>query len=260
LARSAVGQDIRQAALFLEISRLLAEQSAGKLNSDWEKSLLAAQERFYRYCEFAEHRPVPPNSENNANADETDPRERLQKLQQTNKELAQSHDFETIRLQAEHSVNGLTVRSLPWERSESSGELKGLHCADNRKGYFLSEQGTPTYWQPAEGNTPFRLQLKALRVEEDQHRLGISSLLIVLLLIAWLLSHFPRTVAWLQSLWPEQVCLLAVLGRQIVGHQPVFVVLVFFGVCARLILLTRWGLSIMRSSPSSLANRGQSAS
>jgi hypothetical protein len=76
-------------------------------------------------------------------------------------------------------------------------------------------------------------------------------------LAAWILSYFPRVLTLVQKTWPEQILLLGWLVWQGFDLPLAALPLLGLGLTARLFLLLRWGLGLVRraaaemSSPSS---------
>jgi hypothetical protein len=225
VAESAAAQDLDQAAAYLKLSRLLAEGSPNRIGDSQSEQLQSAQEAFTRSCRAAEYRLAMPTALQEPGLDRSGLLTRLRDLREANRQLARAHHYEPVRLRAEDS-----------SAAESRPPLKGP--VD-----FLAEQGTPTRWRATSADGPPELRLVAVEIEQAEHALGFTGLLLVLVLLAWIVSYFPRVVDWVRALWPEQLALLGLLGSYAFGLHVLVIVPVLLGVGARLILLLRWGLA-----------------
>ncbi len=250
---SAAGQDLRRANAQLLLSGLLSGHAIGKTDDTLGQQLLSAQERFYRYCRYAEYQLDLQGSLGAGAVNGQRLAAWLQQLHAENKQLARTNRFETIRAQAENRAKlPPAFRKLPSAQDDQS------NLATITPGGLLAEQGMPSYWRAEGGTLAPRLQLIPVAVQAKQHALGFSGLLIVLLLLAWIVSYFPRVVSTVRSLWPEQLVLLGLLGWQLLELDLVPVFLVLLGICARLIYLGRWALVLLsrRVQVVASANRG----
>jgi hypothetical protein len=117
-------------------------------------------------------------------------------------------------------------------------------------------RGTPTYWHAGAGSLVPHLQLVAVQFQQTQQALGLSGLVLLLILIGWLLSYFPRLVSWLQALWPEQLILFGGLGWLLLEPSLLFALPVVLGVGARLICVARWWLTILKRSAPAAGSTG----
>jgi hypothetical protein len=235
----AAGQDLRHAAAHLHLSRLLAEQATGQIDAAVGQQLLAAQEDFYRSCRYAEYRLAFVETLEEKGYADADLAGRLRQLQADNQQLAQRYRFESLRSQAENRASRLYPRMPP-----PSGEKTDRDLLVEASGDLLVEEGIPTYWQAGAGMGVPHLRLVAVGVQQTQKALGLSGLLVILVLLAWIVSYFPRIVAWVQAFWPEEMVFLGCLGWLWLGHLA-FPVLCVVGIVARLIYLGRWGLAFL---------------
>jgi hypothetical protein len=223
VADSAIGWELRRAAAQVHLSGVLAEDTRGKADASAQQ-LVAAQEEFYRCCHtvatWLATMDVPTAGSRNSQALST----RLTRLREMNEHRAQVQHFEKVRLQAEKRVAAESAVAAPPS----------------------DEDGALTYWQAGSGSVAPRLRLIAVAEQRTQQAAGLSGLLLLVLLIAWFLSYFPRLVAWLQVFWPEQLVLLGSLGWLTLAPSPAFVLPVVAGLGARLVYWGRWVSAFIR--------------
>ena len=65
-------------------------------------------------------------------------------------------------------------------------------------------------------------------------------MLLLILVGLGILSCLPRTFAWLQKLWPEQLLLLAWVGWYFFAISAIGLALVVLAISARIILTAAW--------------------
>jgi hypothetical protein len=203
------------------------------------QQLLAAQEDFYRSCRYAEYRLAFAEALPEKQRTDADLAGRLQQLQADNQQLAQRYHFESIRSQAENRADRLHART-----PSPSGEKRDHDPFVEASRDLLVEEGIPTYWQAGAGTVVPHLHLVSVQVQRTQQALGLSGLLVVLVLLAWIMSYFPRIVAWVQAFWPEEMVFLGWLGWLWFNHMA-FPILYVAGIVARLIYLGRWGWAFL---------------
>jgi hypothetical protein len=259
---SAGGMDVRRAEALLRLSALLAEQGRDPAGTD-RLQLAGVQRRFYECCrwaaqELAEARTLleedlrrPPltarleqlHESNNTLA------ERLQKLLEQNRQLAQAHGFEELRARAERQARaGASPDSL------AAGQPFALlppAAADADRaagppGGPLPERGTPLHWQGDADTAAPRVALTGFQSGQVKRALAGSLLLVVVLLVAWVVAQYPGVLGWVRAFWPEQMALLGCAGWQTLGLNLVVVFLILLGVCARLIALAQVAFALLR--------------
>jgi hypothetical protein len=208
-------RDLRRAEAQMRLSGALAEQARGGGSNTGQ--LLAAQQRFYLACRFAEQDLAT------APADAADAGW-LQNLREQNLELARSLGFERTRADAERQVR------------------VGLASADVDNGGGppddpLPDQGTPLYGQGNVDMSPPQLHLQTAGVIQTRRDLATLLVLLCALTIVGILSYFPRVLAWVRRFWPEQMALLAALLWLMAGPPLVVDVLICLAIVGRLLEL-----------------------
>ena len=183
----------------------------------------------------------------------TDIAARLEELLSQNKQLAQGHHFEQIRTLAESQAT-VFFRSPEAISRDRANRSQGtdFFCQE------WAEQGTPSYWEAGASDGMPQIQLIALEVQQTQRAFGLTGLILVLFLIAWTLPHFPRLVAWMRTLWPEELISFVLLGMLVYHPNLGFWLIVLFGILARLIYTTAWGLAILHRRMPVTASPGSS--
>jgi hypothetical protein len=114
------------------------------------------------------------------------------------------------------------------------------------RGGTLPERGVPLHWQGDPETPAPRLRLTLAQAGQTRQALAASLLLLVLLVVAWVVAHFPGIFAWVRAFWPEQMALLGCIGWQTLGPNLVVVFLILLGVCARLVVLVQAALALLR--------------
>jgi len=242
---------LRRAAAQLYLSGFLADRASEGADSLLEQQLLSAQESFYRYTSQAQlalaRKAAPVAGGGTTNS------ARLEELLTQNKQLAQGHHFERIRALAESQAT-LFFRSPEAIAKDRANRSQGsdFFCQE------WVEQGTPSYWEAATSDGLPQIQLIALEVQQTQRAFGLTGLILVVFLIAWTLPHFPRLVAWMRALWPEELILCALLGMLVYHPNLGFWLIVLFGILARLIYTTAWGLALLHRRMPATASSGSS--
>jgi hypothetical protein len=265
--------DLRRAAALLQMSGVLAERLAAKASDRLLRQLADAQEQFYRSCHAAESqlsgepRASAPGSAIRAL---THPARqtaaRLQDLENANQQLAQKQHFEAIRLAAEKradspppisragGVGSLSSSQTQGANAPLSEEepLKRLLAGES----FWTVQGTPTYWQAGPRSLIPQVHLLSVQNQQTRQAFGLSGLILILLAIAWIVSYFPRLVAWVRWFGPEQLVLLGGLGWLLLDENPLFAVPVILGVGVRLVYLLRWRMVFLKQRAAAAGSAG----
>ncbi|HLN30033.1 MAG TPA: hypothetical protein VK395_19985 [Gemmataceae bacterium] len=247
----AVNGSLRRAAAQLYLSGFLADRASEGADRILEQQLLNAQENFYRYTSQAQLALTRKGAP--AAAGGTDIAARLEELLSQNKQLAQGHHFEQIRTLAESQAT-VFFRSPEAISRDRANRSQGtdFFCQE------WAEQGTPSYWEAGASDGMPQIQLIALEVQQTQRAFGLTGLILVLFLIAWTLPHFPRLVAWMRTLWPEELISFVLLGMLVYHPNLGFWLIVLFGILARLIYTTAWGLAILHRRMPVTASPGSS--
>ncbi len=221
-AQPAVALMLHRAEAQLELSRLLGDVRLGKPNqlTDREQKLLEAQQRFAWYCRQAEMQASRSGAPSRAVKD----------LRQKNVLLMAKLDREKTRLRAE--------KEALWPDAARSDAL-----------FALPQEGRPFSWRAQDSNAP-RLILTPRSDKETQSALVASEVLLLILVGLGILSCLPRTFAWLQKLWPEQLLLLAWAGWYFFDISLIGLALIVAGISARLIIAATWlQLLVHRTTP-----------
>jgi hypothetical protein len=199
--------DLRRAEAQMHLSAVLAEQPRDASSA---AQLLAAQQRFYQHCRFAEHDLArSPSSAS----------ERLQQLREQDKELARSHSFEKTRAEAER-----TALSVP----------------PTIPGDDLPECGVPLYWQGSSDAAAPQPKLNSAQDLETRQNLALSLALLCVLAMVGVLSYFPRVLLWVRRFWPEQMALIGCLIWLGNGPPLAVYVLVRLAILGRLLEVGLW--------------------
>ncbi|HXG11796.1 MAG TPA: hypothetical protein VNK04_18720 [Gemmataceae bacterium] len=271
---SGAGLDVARAEAFFRLSAHLVGQGRGA-----DRQLAIAQRRFYEYCRYAEQglasaqallaaasgpgglaSPLEELHESNQEA-----ARRLQELFRQNRELAQKHGFEDLRAGAERQARAPEPAGShrPLAPPEPAGSHRPLAPPPPRtmfpvpaggdgeriagpRGGTLPERGVPLHWQGDPETPAPRLRLTLAQAGQTRQALAASLLLLVLLVVAWVVAHFPGIFAWVRAFWPEQMALLGCIGWQTLGPNLVVVFLILLGVCARLVVLVQAALALLR--------------
>lgn len=243
-------QDLHRAEAQYQLSTLLAERLRQNGGEALRAQLSAIQEQFYRFCRAAERQSAghPPLEEYRRH------------LQEQNKRLAQSQGWGTIRVQAERRVRESPGAPEPGMVVPAAS---GAERTPAPAGDLLPHQGTPTYWETAETGMVLHGRLVSAQEERTTHALLASVLLVLLVLIAWAVSLFPRVVAWVQVFWPEQLLLVAVLGWWLLGMNWPSLVVGLAALVGRVVVVGGWLLALGRrrtATAAPAADSGVSAS
>jgi hypothetical protein len=239
-ALSAAGVELRRAEAELSLVRMLAEGESGNGGSP-DQQLATALKDFYRHCRGADHllaRSPGALLDNGPRGQSLS--QWLAELRQQAQKLAQSHHFDKLRAQAEKQAQG----------GDDTAASKAVLLS-------LPERGTPSYWRSS-GQVP-RLSLRPLHQRQTREALSASVWLLVLVLLAAVLSFFPRVVAWLQKFWPEEAALLAWLGWQAYGFSWIGLILIVVAGYARLLWLVHWVPGLWHRKPRAAISGGSGA-
>ena len=115
--------------------------------------------------------------------------------------------------------------------------------------------GTPTYWTGTDATEAPRLQLVSASMDL-RHRLGLSSLALVLTFLAWMLGYYPRAMAWIMRFSPEQFILAGCIFWAVFGLNWLAILLFAVGLSARMIYLAGWVFDFWRRPGRALATSG----
>ncbi|MFL5241343.1 MAG: hypothetical protein ACJ8FY_04490 [Gemmataceae bacterium] len=238
--------DLARAEAQARLTSILAE-SAQRGTPSNTPHLSVAQNRFYRYCRFAEYEINQPAFDGEPfRQARSDLLSRLKALKDRNKLIATTLGFEKIRAEAEEL--------FPIGQKAKSDAPIGL-LSDRS----LGGAGTPFY---AVGDTPTSLpELKLVTVREERTlRAWINSVVIVLALTAlWLLSFFPGILRVLSRFWPEVILVVGSVGWFLVGPYPGFALVALFGAGGRLLALGHGAVRLAkRMGTSSLSHEAGS--
>jgi hypothetical protein len=223
---SAAGRDLRRAAARLALSRLLA--TSRRLEGTAREQLIQVQQQFYRLCRYADHELDLARGD----LPDTGPQgqalsEWLQELRRQNVELAQAHQFDDLRAQAEKLAP-------PFESDAAAGS----EPASVSPGPLLPTPGLATYWHSEAGTTP-ALMLTGAQERQSQWAWSMSVILVLVLAFVWGVSFFPGVQRWLQELWPEQMLVLGFLSWELLDFGLLALTLLALGLGARIVLVLR---------------------
>jgi hypothetical protein len=208
----------RRAQAYLQMSKLLGEQSMAGTLSPAGLEILQTQQRFFWYCRQSER--LAAKTENS-----TSWLEKVKALRRQN---------------ADYS------RELGYEKSGTEAEDKTPVPDTVASDLFsLPGDGRPLYWVQDPGARPI-LVLASRAVEQIEQSLFASEVLLLVLVAFGAVSYFPRISGRLGSLWPEQLMLLACIGWYLLGGSLVGILLAATGVSARAILLGAWVQRLFR--------------
>jgi hypothetical protein len=243
--------ELSRAEAQLRLSEALARQIQGR-GDDFVAQLTAAQRRFYQNSRYAEHwlvgetGPLTDPGPNGLSLAEW-----RRQLEDRNEKLAKQYpgvaaiQGEAIR-QARGDVAAAPVQApeLGEDRVQSySATGAGPFPGDSEDGF--AERGTPLYWQAeVPGAAPPELTLTTDHSQQLRRALAASLLLGTLLVSVGLLSCVPGIVPRLRALWPEQVLLLGLLSWLATGPNLLVLFVLLLGVGTRLIVLSRWTLTV----------------
>jgi hypothetical protein len=247
------GRELRRAEAQLALSRLLTERGLEPANERLSRQLLTAQERFYRFCRSAEYRLALPPALRGDGAEEKRLAVQLQQLQKANQQLAQTRHLEKIQLRAESEAKKAKSSLANPRRSDEGTEEENRNC----QSVFLADQGIPTYWHAEADTRVPSLHLVAVAADRTRRASGLTGLLVVAVLLAWVISYFPRIVRGIHALWPEEMVLLGLLGWYWGHAEAVFGLLILAGLGARLCYMGHWALSWL-NRPGAVAATGSS--
>jgi hypothetical protein len=251
---NAAGRDLRRAEAQLALSRLLTERGPEPANDRVNRQLLTAQERFYRYCRSTEYRLALPPALRGDGPEDKRLAIQLQQLQKANQQLAQARHLEKIQTQAESEARKELASLAKPRRPEEGGQTPEW------QGSLVVDQGVPTYWRAEADEVTPNFRLAAVAVDETRHAAGLTGLLVVAVLLAWVISYFPKIVTILYTLWPEEVVLLGLLGWCWGHAQGIYILLILAGLGARLCYLGRWALALLnRPIPAAAAGSSKTS-
>jgi hypothetical protein len=227
---SSAMQDLHRAEAQYQLSSLLSERLRQNGGDTLRTQLSAVQERFYRFCRAAErHSAGHPPLEEYRHA-----------LKEHNQRLALAGGWDALRTRAERLVQDFPGTPAP------GASVPAASPTPAPVGDLLPHQGTPTYWEAAEQGTTLRVSLAGADEEHAARAVLASIVLVGLVLGAWALSFFPRAVAWVQALWPEQLVLAAGLGWWLLGVSWPLLVVGAAALAGRILEVGAWLLARYR--------------
>jgi hypothetical protein len=232
---------VKRAAAQLSLSTILARESE-QGSDESRKQLQMARSRFREYCRYTEHCLIMEGNRVRT----TEVADRLEKLRDAEKELAERYRLaepepgERILVFPEQSIN---QRRPTFTASALNTQLIDAFFRD----------GTPTYWSGTDNTEVPRLQLTSTVSMERRQRLGLSSLVLVLTLLAWMLGYYPKVAGWIMAFAPEQFILVGGVAWALLGPNWLAVLLLAIGLCARLVYLAGWVFDFLRRPRGALA-------
>jgi hypothetical protein len=244
-AENAAAQDLNRVAALLDLCGHLAERSKETGDAASAQELAAAEQQFYRACRHAQYRLALAGHGRQVPARSA----LLSTLLQNNKQLAEASHFEKTRADAEN------IAALHPLSADTAGEEPVSLLATGGARDCQDLSGTPTYWLLPEGAAGQALRFTPLRLQQLRRAFALSSVVVMLCLIAWLVTYSPRLVSAARFLWPEQIALVGFIGWQSAGFHAVFALLIFFALSARLVYVGSWLSDLLnrwtsRSAPS----------
>jgi hypothetical protein len=244
---SAIERDLRRADAQYRLSSLLLSGGQGEPGAETSVAraqLLAAQERLFAYWRQGSYRlELASNESPLSPADNQRLAGTLAALHKHNEELMKRPDLKALGAEARRRVrSGVVEPGMP----EPTPEQSALQIT-------LPEQGIPTFWMAADKIGTPRLQM-TMGIDESgtQARMG-TSLILIALLAAWILSFIPHLAAGVQKTWPEQIVLLGWLIWQPFGYPTTGLALIVLGALVRLLVLARWVVSLIHRSAATIA-------
>src|SRR5205823_1061664 len=142
-----------------------------------KQELAAMQELFYRSCRFAQHQVNLAGTAGEHQAESV----LATALLHNNKQLADIHHFEPIRAEAENRAD-----LHPFSRDMAGISSNVLNTANS--GEFGTAIGIPSYWKTDADLPGSALQFVPERIEQVHGALALSSVIVLLSLIAWLIT------------------------------------------------------------------------
>jgi hypothetical protein len=214
--------ELNRARAQLTLSRLLADKAAGTFKGALKQDLQFAQVRFYRKCHDADL-IIGSAAGDDAVAD----------LLQANRQLAVEKSFEEIRSEAERIVQSGGARH---ELAPSTDQPSIPGDLDDPSVW----PGAPTYIRArAPGQKP-EVRLVLTQDQQSRQLRGLSALIFIGALIAWMLTYHPQIVLWLNRLWPVTFVLAGCTVWLIAGPQWWAVVFSAIGIIAGLYYADQW--------------------
>jgi hypothetical protein len=247
------GGALEQSAALLSVQRADAQLSlctivapaAEQGNEESRKQLQTARSRLREYCRYAEHCLIIQGDRLGT----SDVADQLEKLRSAEKELAER--YRLTEPEPGERILAPPEQSIDQRRPTLAASALNIQLTD---AFF--QDGTPTYWSGKDNSQVPRLQLTSTVSVERRQRLGLSSLVIVLTLLAWMLSYYPRATGWLMRFSPEQFMLAACVAWAVLGLNWLVVLLFTIGLSARLVYLAGWVFDFLRRPRGAVAASG----
>jgi len=216
---STTAVDLWRAAAQLRLSGRLAEQRSVAGGASLGPQLLTAQLRFERFCRLAEYQLGTPGVASTGSGPGSQPLPIwLQELREKYGKLSEEHRLDKLRTE-EPAGAGTSLSPSPYTLTPF-------------------DRGQPSSWQTTAGELPPRLHLVSVAASRNRQAFAWSTLLVVLVLAIWILSHFFRTT------WPEQLALVGFVGVLLFGSGwgMAFLLLPALTLGYRVIGLVRWAV------------------
>jgi hypothetical protein len=207
--------DLARARAQLTLSQLMIGNPAGKIEGVTKDALQRAQLDFYRYCGYVEYcLRISDKGADPAAA------EQLAQLLATNNQLAEQWQFQELRAAAEYAAR----RVGPANRSEHPEAGQSTSKSWDVVGIFPSN-GTAVYLAAESAKPIPQVRLVSVDAQRANQRIGVTGLLLVLALGAWMLNYYAGLVGWIMRLWPLALAGLASITWAILGPNWLSIVL-----------------------------------
>jgi hypothetical protein len=209
-----------RAAAQLQRSEFIAAGNGTKVGLDQHSELERAQQMFYWCCGQARQCLAnAPSAAQEAGPQNQSLDEWRAQLEAENQRLAKDHQFEALRQRA---------------------EKEPIPTANEGVGFSMpGQRGTPAQWLIAAAAQPVELSMTLNPVPSTQSHAQLVQLLLVVVLAGMMLSFVPGGVWLVRALWPEELCLVMVVGMVTYGTSFLALALMAWAIGFRVVWLAR---------------------